>query len=457
MTLRLAYRRLTRTGYAWFPKLPEHWRLSRLKHVSSINDETLPEGTGNDHEIEYVDIGGVTRNVGITRIETLLFGDAPSRARRLVRHGDVIVSTVRTYLKAITKIENPPANLVVSTGFAVVRPEAELDADFLGRALASEEFVGSVIANSDGVNYPAITSSRLGDLSLPVPPLREQRTIAAFLDHETARIDRLIEKQQRLIKLLEEKRQAVISHAVTKGLDPDAPMKDSGVEWLGHVPAHWAIIRTGLLFREVSEQGGADLPILSVSIHHGVSSAEMSDEELSRKVARSEDRTKYKRVRPNDLTFNMMRAWQGAFGAVRNLGQVSPAYIVARPISSAIEPRFYEKQIRTPAGAEEVRRYSRGITDFRLRLYWDEFKEIRCAVPPLAEQREILEFLDSQEEQITNLAAKLREAIGLLREHRAALISAAVTGQIDVRDWQPTVEEAEAPLLQAAEEPATYG
>jgi type I restriction enzyme S subunit len=154
---------------------------------------------------------------------------------------------VRTYLKAIAPVVNPPSNLVASTGFAVVRPRHELEPGFLKYALQEEHFIQQVISRSTGVSYPAINASDVAKISLNLPGSSEQLAIATFLDHETAKIDALIAEQQRLIELLQEKRQAVISHAVTKGLNPDAPMKDSGVEWLGEVPEHWGLITLGRL------------------------------------------------------------------------------------------------------------------------------------------------------------------------------------------------------------------
>jgi type I restriction enzyme S subunit len=241
-----------------------------------------------------------------------------------------------------------------------------------------------------------------------------------------------VAEQQRLIELLKEKRQAVISHAVTKGLNPDAPMKDSGVEWLGEVPAHWDVLRLGALFKEVSEDGNDELPILSVSIHDGVSDRQLGDEEMERKVTRSEDTSKYKMVAPSDLVYNMMRAWQGGFGTVMVPGLVSPAYVVARPIR-AFSSSFIEQVLRTSCAVEEMRRFSRGVTDFRLRLYWDEFKAIHVAVPPQGEQDAIMDHIESCTRAFDALTAEATRAIDLLQERRTALISAAVTGKIDVR------------------------
>ena len=205
---------------------------------------------------------------------------------------------------------------------------------------------------------------------------------------------------------------------------------DSGVEWLGEVPAHWQVQRLSNLFRQVAEDGRDDLPVLTVSIHSGVSDKEFDDNELDRKVTRIEDRTSYKRVAPGDLVYNMMRAWQGGFGTVTVAGLVSPAYVVARPIKH-ISTFLVEQQLRTPAAVEEMRRHSRGVTDFRLRLYWEEFKTLSVVVPPPIEEAAIAAFLDRETAKIDALVAEQQNLIALLKEKRQALISYAVTKGLD--------------------------
>lgn len=206
--------------------------------------------------------------------------------------------------------------------------------------------------------------------------------------------------------------------------------KDSGVEWLGSIPDHWDVVRAAHLFREVAEPGTEDLPILSVSIHDGVSDDELSAEELDRKVTRSDDRSKYKRVEPDDLVYNMMRAWQGGFGTVRVTGMVSPAYVVARP-KSQFSTLFVEYLLRTPQAVEEMRRHSYGVTDFRLRLYWDQFKDLCLTLPPFNEQAAIVTFIDREVGKIDALVEEQRRLIELLKEKRRAAISDAVTKGID--------------------------
>ncbi|MGN2393267.1 restriction endonuclease subunit S, partial [Pelomicrobium sp. G1] len=194
--------------------------------------------TDADLELQYVDISNVDSSGNIGEIATFRFEDAPSRARRRVRDGDVIISTVRTYLQAIAPIRQPPANLIVSTGFAVVRPRADLfDAQYCKYALREPEFLAEVERRSVGVSYPAINASDLASIPVHIHELSRQRAIADYLDRETARIDALIAAKERLLALLAEKRRALITRAVTRGLDPQAPLRDSGIPWLGQIPA----------------------------------------------------------------------------------------------------------------------------------------------------------------------------------------------------------------------------
>ena len=218
--------------------------------AASTNDDTLSEGEDPLRTIAYVDIGSVDSTIGITQVEEMVFEDAPSRARRLVRDGDTIVSTVRTYLRAIAPVSAPPPEMVVSTGFAVIRPRA-IEPGFASWALREQGIVDEIVARSTGVSYPAINASEIGDLPVALPPLHEQRAIAAFLDRETERIDALVARKRLLIERLEEYRTALITRTVTRGLPPEAAraagldpsprLKPSGVEWLGEVPEHWEI------------------------------------------------------------------------------------------------------------------------------------------------------------------------------------------------------------------------
>jgi type I restriction enzyme S subunit len=206
--------KMKESGIEWLGEIPEHWEAKRLKYVASINDEVLSETTDENYEIRYVEISNVKNGVGIVETTTYLFKDAPSRARRIVKDGDVIVSTVRTYLKSIAKIDMPPPNLIASTGFAVIRPR-NLNSDYLGYLFYSEFLIGEIISLSTGVSYPAINANQIGDIFIPIPPLSEQKSIVEFIEAKSKKIDTKIARTEKLIELLTEYRTTLISEVVT--------------------------------------------------------------------------------------------------------------------------------------------------------------------------------------------------------------------------------------------------
>ena len=193
----------------------ENWIWLRLKNIVSVNVEALTEKTNDDFLIRYIDIGNVNSYGDIAEIQEYEFKDAPSRARRIVRKGDVIISTVRTYLKAITLIDSDEDNLIASTGFAVLRPKENVLSEYLNFALRAEYFIGSVIQNSYGVSYPAINSSTLSSRKIIIPKsTSEQQEIINKIKTETTTIDTAIAKAEREIELIREYKEAMIAEAV---------------------------------------------------------------------------------------------------------------------------------------------------------------------------------------------------------------------------------------------------
>jgi len=208
------------SGIPWLGKVPEHWDIRKLKFTATYNDESLPETTEPDYEISYVDISSVDLVDGITAVNKVIFEEAPSRARRVVQDGDTIISTVRTYLKAIAYIDDPPENMIVSTGFAVIRPLSSVYQRFLSYVMQNTSFIDTVVANSEGVSYPAINPSTLVCIHIAYPEARdEQHQIVDFLDKQTKQIDELVTKNEQLIEKLIEYRTALITAAVTGKLD----------------------------------------------------------------------------------------------------------------------------------------------------------------------------------------------------------------------------------------------
>ena len=212
----------------------------RLKDIVTINLRSLPETTSNDYEFRYIDISNVNGDGEITVSEPMLFVDAPSRARRIIKKGDVIISTVRTYLKAIGSINFDATDIIVSTGFAVCTPKNSFISKCVEYAIRNDATIDKICQQSCGVSYPAITATALSRIEVEIPaPLSEQQRIVEYLDRKTSAIDRKIELLNRKLDACARLKKSVIHHAVTHGLDPNAPMKDSGVEWIGKVPEHW--------------------------------------------------------------------------------------------------------------------------------------------------------------------------------------------------------------------------
>lgn len=399
------------SGLEWLPSVPSHWDVCALKRVTSLKsgDSITSEQITEVGEFPVYGGNGLR---GFTSSFT-----HEGRFALIGRQGALCGN-----------VNYSQGQFWASEHAVVATPIKPAETTWLG------ELMRAMNLNQYSVSaaQPGLSVELISNIGVPYPPLSEQTAIATFLDRETGKIDALIAEQEKLLTLIAEKRRATISHAVTKGLNLDAPMKDSCVAWLGEVPEHWETIRLGALFREVSEPGNEELPLLSVSIHDGVSDKELDEKEMDRKVTRSDDRSKYKAVSPGDLTYNMMRAWQGGVGSVLVRGMVSPAYVVARP-TREFSTLLIEQQLRTPNAVTEMKRHSRGITDFRLRLYWEEFKTICVALPPKSEQDEIQLFIESESFRMNALADEANHSIALLKERRSALIAAAVTGQIDVR------------------------
>lgn len=204
--------RMKDSGVEWIGMVPEHWEVKKLKFVVSCNDDVLNDRTEDDQIIRYVEISDVNSIEGITNSTEYEFKKAPSRARRITKKDDVIVSTVRTYLKAIAKVKED--DLIVSTGFAVLRAK-NINPSFLAYSTLSELFLGTVISESVGVSYPAINSSDIINIKLPVPPSDEQVEIAEYLDRRCGEIDKQIGAVTKQIELLREYKQALITEVVT--------------------------------------------------------------------------------------------------------------------------------------------------------------------------------------------------------------------------------------------------
>ena len=312
----------------------------------------------------------------------------------------------------------------IGRGLCAIRPQQPWDPHFAWWALHEARHQLNFV--STGSTYDAVATEDVGNLLVEVPPPAAQDAIADYLDRETARLDALVAAKERALGLLAEKRRALITRAVTCGLDPNVPFRDSGIPWLGDIPVHWEIRRIAWLFQERDKRGEPNLRLLEVSINTGVVPREFSDERIETTAA---DFNTYKVARRSDVVFNKMRMWQGAVGVAPEDGLVSPDYVVAErvgPLSSAYTNMLF----RTAAFSAECARHSHGIVWDRLRLYWTGFRNIEVPLPPVQEQTEIVEKITFATKKLDELSKSTESTITLLKERRVALIASAVTGQI---------------------------
>lgn len=414
---------------------PVGWTSKRLKYVASHNDEVLPESTDDMAEIDYVEISGVSLAGGVEEINRMAFFQAPSRARRKVRSGDILISTVRTYLKAIAAVDEASDNLIASTGFCVVRPREKADSAFLGWVAKSEPFVSEVVARSVGVSYPAINAGDLVTIEVPLPPLETQRRTARFLDEKTAQIDGLIEKKRALLDRLAEKRQALITRAVTKGLDPTVPMKPSGIDWLGDIPAHWDVVP---LKRVVSYQEGPG--ILAVDFRDDgiplLRVASIGDRYATLEgVNYLEPEMAYGKwghflTKAGDLLISAS-ATSGIVSEVAEETSGCIPYtgiIRINPVGDMATSTFVRHLLVSDVFLSQIDQHKAGSTIQHFGPY--HLGLMVVARPPLREQETIGFELDRMLAELHSHAQRVHQSIGLLSEYRAALITSAVTGQI---------------------------
>jgi len=415
----------------------------RLKYAATLNDETLSESTAVDFELAYIDIGNVDSQGIVKDIVNYRFEDAPSRARRVVRDGDVIVSTVRTYLQAIAPIERPPENLIVSTGFAVVRPTAIIDHRFCKYVLRENRFLWEVESRSVGVSYPAINASDLGDIHVGLPPIDAQRIIANYLDRETTRTDGLIVEKERMLALLDERRAALISRIVTRGLDSNAPLKSSGQEWLGEIPAHWELDR--LKFHLVGiEQGWSpqcdnspaeadEWGVLKVG---AVNAWSFNPSENKRLPDDIEPLPEYE-IRPGDVLMSRANTAQ-LLGSASYVQEVDSKLLLCDKLyrldvdDTTLDREYLVAFMRARPGRFQLEREASGTSGSMQNIGQDTVQNAWITIPPLDEQKRISRTVKQIHEKVAQMEDALCNSVKLLRERRSALITAALTGQISL-------------------------
>ncbi len=411
------------SGIKWIGNIPENWRVLRGKNaMTKIERPVLDQ----DQVITCFRDGVVT--LRSNRREEGFTVSLQEAGYQGIEPGDLVVHGMDGFAGSIGISDSrgkatPVLNVLDSNN----------DKKYLMYYMRSAAYCGLFVSLSTGIRIRTCDTNwnKIKDIQCLIPPIQEQHLIAAYLDHQCALIDNIIVKTKDSIEEYKKLKTAIVTKAVFQGVYGNRPLKESGVEWIGLIPETWDIYKIGALYEERHEPGNDDLPVLTVSINTGVSDRELSDEENERIFVRSEDKTKYARVYPGDLTYNMMRAWQGGFGAVRVDGMVSPAYVIAKP-KIEIDSRYIEALLRTPSAKQEMKRYSYGIADFRLRLYWAYFKSIKVCLPTINEQQEIADYIDAKCKKIDELIRKKELLVENWEYLKKSMIYEYVTGKKEV-------------------------
>lgn len=422
----------------WANGLPDQWEAKPLRSTADYvvsNVDKVP--AENEIPVRLCNYTDVYNNEFITL--ALDFMQATASEDEIAKFGLLVDDVVITKdseswddIGVPALVRETASDLVCGYHLALLRPRKQrMHGAFLFRCLQAKPVRVQLELAANGVTRFGVPKSEIGAMTLPVPPLPQQRAIADYLDRETARLDALVAAKERVLALLAEKRRALVTRAVTRGLDPRAPLRDSCIAWLGEIPAHWEVKRVKYIFELVADPAPDDNDYELLSLYTDIGVRPRKELEARGNKATTTDG--YWLVRRGDLIVNKLLAWMGAFGVSEYDGVTSPAYDILRPIVN-IDPIYYHNLFRCGICLPEIRRRSYGVMDMRLRLYFDRFGDMRVPAPPYDEQERIASQINAETAKVDAVWMATERTISLLKERRAALIAAAVTGQIDVRE-----------------------
>lgn len=405
-------------GVDWIGSIPSNWKVSRFKHLfdekKSTKNPELNSGSISFGQVIYKNDESIP--------------ESTKEGYQEVLEGEFLINPLNlNYDLKSLRIALSRINVVVSQGYIVLKLRDHLHPNYYEYLLRKFD-VEHMKSLGQGVRQ-TISFTHLKDENLVVPPIEQQKLISRYLDKKTNQIDSLVEKIQKKIELLKEQRTSLINHYVTKGLDPNVEMKDSGVEWIGEIPKHWDVQRISTLYSQTSIRGFSEEQNLSVFRDHGV----VRRDDYENKNVLSDDLSNYKLVNKGDLVLNKMKTWMGSLGVSEYRGIVSPAYYVLRP-NFEFFSGYLHHLLRSKIYIDQYGSVSKGVRPGQWDLSYDEFKSLKVILPPVDEQKEIYNRLTKElkfNSQLSNLESKKVE---FLEEYRQSLISSIVTGQIRVTE-----------------------
>lgn len=434
------------SGVAWLGEIPAHWSAVRMRFLCKTSpSKTELAGRDPDSPVSFVPMEAISEDGRLAVDQTKPLADV-GQGYTYFRDGDVILA------KITPCFENGKGALCFgleggigfgTTELHVLRPQSDAERRFIWYLCISHPFRDQGAAAMYGAaGQKRVPEDFVRDFRVPTPPLPEQQAIAAFLDRETARIDALLAAKQRLLDLLAEQRAALITRAVTRGLDPGVSLKESGAEWLGEIPAHWEAVPLRRLaapgYKTFVDGDWIESPFITSDgirlIQTGNVGVGAYREQGGRFISESTFHLlRCTIVHPNDVLICRMAEPVGRACLAPNLGLPMITCVdvcILRPAREH-DPRFLVYALSSGAYLNWMQTVCRGGT--RDRVSRSMLGAIPLPMPPAAEQQAIADYLDRQTARLDALAGRVRRAMDLLREYRAALITAAVTGQIDVR------------------------
>ena len=415
------YKSMVEAPTGWLGSIPEHWE---CKKIGSLFSERKTKVSDADYPpLSVTKLGIVPQLANAAKSDS---GDN----RKLVCSGDFVINS-RSDRKGSCGVSELAGS--VSLINIVLTPRNSWDNKYVHYLMRSQSFSEEYYHYGRGIVADLWTTrySEMKNILLPVPPHDEQEQIVRFLDWKVSGINKLINIKKKEIKKVTELKKTVVNEAVTRGLNPNVPMKDSGVEWLGDIPSHWKTYRCKYLFSERDERSieGKEQH-LSMSQKYGL----VPDTILDERRMLSESYAGGKICYENDLVLNRLKAHLGVFSLAPQMGVISPDYTVLIPRIERIIPAYAEAVLKSQKCRRELRVRVKGVTEGFWRLYTDSFNTIVLPVPPVEEQKSIMDEIKLFEEKTANYISVILKEVEVLHELRNKLISDVVTGQIDVRD-----------------------
>ena len=346
-----------------------------------------------------------------------------------VRKGDFVMHVMDAFAGAIG-VSDSDGKCTPVYSVCEARPEA--NAQYFAYLTREMSRAGFILALAKGIRERSsdFRYETFGALRFCLPPPEEQDAIVRFLDHYDRLIRKYIRAKQKLIALLTEQKQAIIQRAVTRGLNPDVKFKSSGVVWLGDIPEEWEQHALWTLSRLRIERNPGGLQLLSVFLHRGVIRYEEGGGQVH---APSLDLSNYQVVHPGDFVLNNQQAWRGSVGVSSHHGIISPAYIVLK-LSDRLHSPYANYLLQSRPMVDQFVAASKGVGDIQRQIYWPFLRTVQVPVPPMDEQKEIVDYLDASTQSLSQAIAQAEREIALMREYRTRLTADVVTGKIDVRE-----------------------